>query len=93
MRGTAGQMALAEWLLNQLDRPAKRTGPCLVSSPESKDDVVRLMYLTNTGTPQEFVKFATRIRSDLKFRRRSYTTRPEPSQSAEPPNKSRLQSK
>ncbi len=65
MRGTAGQMALAAWLFSQIDKPVKEQR---VASeyvvPESKDDVVRVLYLAGSGTPQELAEVATKIRTE-----------------------------
>jgi hypothetical protein len=67
MRGTAEQMALAAWLLSQIDRPVKEQNTASeYIVPESSDDVVRVLYLARAGTPQELVKAATQIRTESK---------------------------
>ena len=78
LNGTASQIALAEWLFNELDRPAIRpavvppspspaTGEYRVS--ETGDDVVRVFYLTNTATVQQLQEVATLVRSIAGIRR------------------------
>jgi hypothetical protein len=63
-RGTADQMALAEWMFNELNKPvSERTAAHLYRMPGTGDDIVRLFYLTNTTTVQEFQEVATLVRS------------------------------
>jgi hypothetical protein len=74
MRGTAGQMALAEWLFHELDKPLNRRPDeaahvyRLSVSPEG-DDVVRVFYLANTPTIQQFQELVTQVRSIADIRR------------------------
>ena len=66
-RGSAGQIALAEWLVNNLDIPAnvpnsaKRQYP--MAAGGDPDNVVRVFYLTHTDTIQSFQELATVVRS------------------------------
>jgi hypothetical protein len=67
MRGNAVQIALAEWLFNNLDKPAS-TRPTQVSTPEyrvsnSADDRAQVFYLTHTETVQHLQEVATTVRS------------------------------
>src|SRR5439155_13908371 len=59
VRGTAGQIALAEWLINDLDSPGNRQGTQSHNQttheyrpPGGTDDVVRVFYLTYAETQQ-----------------------------------------
>jgi hypothetical protein len=70
VRGTASQIAIAEWLFTELDR---QTLPDSVTQefkvPNSADDVVRVFYLPNTATVQAFQEIATTIRTIAEIRR------------------------
>jgi type II secretory pathway component GspD/PulD (secretin) len=66
--GTTDQIALAKWLISQLDLPA--TGPVLANSAEREykvqggaDDVIRVFYLANSGTQQDLQSVMTSIRA------------------------------
>ena len=75
LRGTDEQLALAEWLLTDLDRH----GQGLAAAPEGPttrefrlsgaDDVVRVYYATHTATVQDFQEVATLVRSIAEIRR------------------------
>ncbi len=78
LRGTAAQIALAEWLFNELDKPANRQphAPQGRNSathdyrmPGGGDDVVRVFYLTHTETVQDLTEIATLVRSMVDIRR------------------------
>jgi hypothetical protein len=68
--GTASQIAIAEFLFTELDR---QTVPDSVSQEfkvaNNADDVVRLFFLTNTATIQDFQEVATTIRTVAEIRR------------------------
>ena len=70
VRGTATQIAIAEWLFTELDR---QTVPDSVSQEfrvaNDADDVVRLFFLPNTATIQDFQEIATTIRTIAEIRR------------------------
>ena len=70
VRGTATQIAIAEWLFTELDR---QTVPDSVSQEfrvaNNADDVVRLFFLPNTATIQDFQEIATTIRTIAEIRR------------------------
>jgi hypothetical protein len=69
-RGTADQIAMVEWLFDQLDSPSAPAGqgggsPAATHeyrASGSRDDLVRVLYLTHTHTVQDFQKAATQIR-------------------------------
>ncbi len=63
--GTAGQLAVAEWLCNELDNPSH--GEHRVSG--GAGDVVRVFFLPYTPTPQRFQQVATLVRSIADIRR------------------------
>jgi hypothetical protein len=73
-RGTPGQIALAGWLLNELDQstnPQRAQGSAI---PQFRltgngDDVVRVFYLTHSGTVASFQKIATQVRTTSQIRR------------------------
>jgi hypothetical protein len=70
IRGTAGQVAMAEWLVNEIDRPAKdQISPAEYRVPDSHDDIVSVFYLARAKTPQELVTIATQIRTETKVQR------------------------
>ena len=71
-RGGASQIALAEWLLNQLDQPANQAARG-TASPEYRpsgaiDDVVRVFYTAHTATQQGLQEIATDVRSIAEIR-------------------------
>ncbi|MDP8979203.1 MAG: hypothetical protein M3O35_01285 [Acidobacteriota bacterium] len=75
VRGTAGQIALAEWLINELDQPAdaprgsgSEAHKFLVSGSDP-DGVVRVFFLKNAGTVQNLQEVATTVRSITGIRR------------------------
>jgi hypothetical protein len=63
--GTAGQIAMAEWLVRQMDLPAnsEHSGTYEYRPLSSSDDVVRLFYVSHAATPQELQEIATTLRS------------------------------
>jgi len=65
LRGTAGQVTLAEWLLNQLDQPASPVhGSAAYDFEEAKrDPAVRVFRLANIETPQGLNEVTTAIRT------------------------------
>jgi len=58
LRGTADQVAVAEWLIQKLDLPATAQpvthapGAVEYLMPGVRDNTIRVFYLTNTPTPQ-----------------------------------------
>jgi hypothetical protein len=75
LRGTAGEVALADWLFHQLDRqhfddPNNKSAAVHEYILDSGvDNVVRIFYLTNTPTVQTFQQVATLIRTTADIRR------------------------
>jgi hypothetical protein len=66
VRGSAGQIALAEWLVNNLDIPANAAGSAkrqYLMAGGDLDNVVRVFYLTHTETIQSLQEVATVVRS------------------------------
>jgi hypothetical protein len=70
--GSSGEIALAEWMIHALDQPAipDVTGKQIRDSaiheyrvPGGKDDVVRMLYLTNMNTPQGVQELITVLRT------------------------------
>jgi hypothetical protein len=72
-RGDASQLALAQWLVNQLDQPssqvARNAGSHAYRPAGTVDDVVRVFYPANPGTPQVLQEMATDVRTiaDIRF--------------------------
>ena len=84
VRGTAVKLALAEWLINELDQPAGRQPPTRQGQPplfreylveSGGDDVARVFYLTSARAPQRLQEIATQIRT-LASARRLFTCIP-----------------
>jgi hypothetical protein len=69
MRGTADQIALAEWLFSELDKPTRAVQPSQDSGaheyrvPGRGDDVVKVFFLTHTNTAQGLQEIVTAIRT------------------------------
>jgi type II secretory pathway component GspD/PulD (secretin) len=68
LHGTTSQIALAEWLFTNLDKPTSiRLDPQGAKHEyrvsDSADDVVRLFYLTNPAIPNGVQEMATAVRS------------------------------
>lgn len=67
LRGTPSQIAVADWLFNELDRSsAAQQSQSLAPHefrPSASDDVVRVFYLTNTAAAQELQEISTVVRS------------------------------
>ncbi len=72
VRSTPEQMAMAEWLLPQLDKPAggqqdQASGEYRV--PGAADDIMRVFYLANTKSAQDFQAIANAVRTGAEIRR------------------------
>ena len=64
LRGTASQVALAEWLLSNLDQPSSVPhDDAKYEYRISHDDVVRLFFLTNPEVPMGVQEIATAVRA------------------------------
>lgn len=69
-RGTPGEIAMVEWLLAELDKPAAASQAAAeYRVPDAADDVVRVYRLTNTPTVQAFQAEANQIRTVAEIRR------------------------
>ena len=73
VRGDDSQIALAGWLLSQLDQPADPAARSTASHEYrpagTVDDVVRVFYPIHTATPQGLQEMATDVRSIADIRR------------------------
>jgi hypothetical protein len=70
VHATAGQIAMAEWLFNELDSPSPETSvPHEYRSPGARDDVVRVFYVTTASTVQDFQEVSTLVRTISEIRR------------------------
>jgi malonyl CoA-acyl carrier protein transacylase len=67
VRGTAEQIALADWLFNELSQPAnpQNTGPHEYRLATASDEVVGV-FLTDAQTPQRLQEISMQIRSVAK---------------------------
>ena len=70
LSGTTGQIALAEWLFNEVDKPAGAAQPTPQEFrvPGSNDEVVRVFSLANVQTPQALQEIVNMIRSLVEMR-------------------------
>jgi hypothetical protein len=75
LRGTAAQIAFAEWLFSELDQPRRTAAQRSQDSAahefrlSGNDDVARVFYLTNTDTPQGIQEISSQVRSITEVRR------------------------
>ncbi|MEK7405208.1 MAG: hypothetical protein AAB225_08880 [Acidobacteriota bacterium] len=70
VQGTAAQVAVAEWLFYELDKPASRvTPPPTREYRYASDDIVRVFYLSHAGTPRDLQEIATNVRATADIRR------------------------
>lgn len=75
VRGTAGQIAMANWLFNELDQ--QRSAAQQISSPSphefqasgGSDDLLRVYYLAHTATAQDLQRIASEVRTATGIRR------------------------
>ncbi len=74
MRGTAEQLTLAQWLVQDLDtnpRPVAQpasAGRHEFRLPGASDDIVRVFYLKPAQTPQRFQEIVTQVRGITRTR-------------------------
>jgi hypothetical protein len=73
VRGTSAQMAIVEWLFQELDRSHPQI-PQEYRPSGSHDDLPKVLYLVHTTTVPDFQKAATRIRTATNVTRCSLTT-------------------
>ena len=70
VHATAPQIAMAEWLFNELDTPvAQPSVPHEYRIPGTTDDVVRVFYVITAATVQDFQEIATLVRTISDIRR------------------------
>jgi len=71
VEGTAEQIAMADWLVHQMDLPANGpfSGVHEYRPPAGSDDLVRVFYLTHASTAQEVQEIVTTVRSVADIRR------------------------
>jgi hypothetical protein len=75
LRGTVDELGLADWLVQQLDRPqfddlsSKNAAVHQYTMNGGGENVVRIFYLTNTPTIQTFQEVATLVRTTADIRR------------------------
>lgn len=75
LRGTEGQMQLAQWLLRELDKPAARPAGANVASQvyqmaeDPKEGTVKIFFLTQTETVNELQQTAVTVRTTTAVRR------------------------
>jgi len=70
VHASAPQIAMAEWLFNELDSPiAQPAMPHEYRAPGTSDDVVRVFYLITAPTVQDFQEEATLVRTITDIRR------------------------
>ena len=71
MRGSSEQIAMADWLVTQLDRPVPRRaiGPAEYKLRKNADDVVNVYFLAQTPDVASFQEIATSVRAIADIRR------------------------
>jgi len=78
LRGTDDQVAMSEWLVKQLDRPAGQAAPqgqnpaAFTFQPDTPRDTAvatRIFYLTNTRQPQDTQEIINAVRSMTEIQR------------------------
>jgi hypothetical protein len=72
LHGTAAQIAVAEWLMNQWTNSAPVQGPENQAAHQyhlSSDDIVRVFHLAHAPTPRSLQEVATIVRSTADIRR------------------------
>jgi hypothetical protein len=71
MRGTADQMAMAEWLVGELDQPAGGNSALSQAGHEFQvtgtDQIVHVFHFADSTTAQQFVDIAAQARRAQKL--------------------------
>ncbi len=65
--GTPGQIALAAWIIGELDQPTKAADLTYIT-PGGADSVARMFYLAHVGSPQQIQELVNVIRSMAEIR-------------------------
>ena len=72
LRGTASEIVLPEWLVNQLDQPANQRPhapvPHEYRPSGTVDDLVRVFFLTHAQSPQHLQQIATEVRTTAEIK-------------------------
>jgi hypothetical protein len=84
VRGTPGQVATAEWLIDALDKPAGAVSSASQSQTPAPNqyqlaesgDVARVFYLAHTATPQELQDLLNLVRSTTNIQRATFCSVP-----------------
>lgn len=72
IRGTPDEMAMTEWLLKELDKPAdsaQSVASGQYRAAGATDDMMRVFYISNAKTVQDFQATANAVRSATQIRR------------------------
>jgi hypothetical protein len=75
VRSDAPAVALAQWLLTQLDKPAaadaaiQSSAPYEYDTPYDPDNMIRVFYTPQFATVHDFQQFATQVRTTAGLRR------------------------
>ena len=74
MREGAARIALAAWLVNELDQPlnippAANATTCEYRPSTTADDVVRVFFLIHARTPQQIQQIASDVRRTAQIRK------------------------
>lgn len=69
VRGTAGQLAMAEWLIDSSDRAARpESGRFEYRTMGGGDDLARMFYLSNAENPARLQEIAAQVRNQFLIR-------------------------
>ncbi len=69
VRGTPEQMAMAEWLVSELNQPNPGQSSAASEYRVGDDDVMRVLHVVNAKTVQDFQEIATLVRTTAEIRR------------------------
>jgi hypothetical protein len=69
LRGSAAQIAMADWVLHELDQPAHSQPMAWYRMAGSSEDAVRIFYLSPKLSAPDFQKMASAVRIATKIRR------------------------
>ena len=68
-RGSADQLQLAAWLVNELDKPAQAAASTEYLMSDGTENAVQVFYLNNAATVQQFQEMAISLRARTHIRR------------------------
>jgi len=70
VRGTPAQMGMAEWLVSELNQPGQqKPGSSAGEYRVGDDDVMRVLYVANAKSVQDFQEIANTVRTIVEIRR------------------------